>query len=134
MWQTSHTQTQVHTTAGQFAPLFDNIIVKGNAINVQDRQNSGTGHGWAGAQKVLWNCEAESFIVQKPPTSQNYCIGCIGEKKDGRHKREDGHWESHGQKVTPRSLYWKQLEDRLGKDAVKNVATEAQINGTYHTP
>ncbi len=114
--------------------LFDNVIVKGNAINVQDRQNSGTGHGWAGAQKVLWNCEAESFIVQKPPTSQNYCTGCIGEKKDGRHKREDGYWESHGQKVTPRSLYWKQLEDRLGKGAVKNVATDAQIDGTYHTP
>jgi len=114
--------------------LFDNVIVKGNAINVQDRQSSGTGHGWAGAQKVLWNCEAESFIVQKPPTSQNYCIGCIGEKKDGRFNHESGHWESHGQKVTPRSLYLKQLEDRLGLGAVKDVATDAQVDGTYHTP
>ncbi|MBT3604885.1 MAG: hypothetical protein HN521_17630 [Candidatus Latescibacteria bacterium] len=114
--------------------LFENVIVKGNAINVQDRQNSGTGHGWAGAQKVLWNCEAESFIIQKPPTSQNYCIGCIGEKKEGRHKHESGHWESHGQKVTPRSLYLTQLEDRLGMDAVKNVTTETQVDGTYHTP
>jgi len=114
--------------------LFDNVIVNGNAINVQDRQSSGTGHGWAGAQKVLWNCEAESFIVQKPPTSQNYIIGSIGEKKEGRHKREEGHWESHGQKVTPRSLYLKQLEDRLGKEAVQNIATQPQIDDTYHTP
>ena len=98
--------------------LFDNVKVDGNAINVQDRQSSGTGHGWAGAQKVLWNCEAESFIIQKPPTSQNYAIGCIGKKRDGRHKREDGYWESHGKKVTPRSLYLKQLEDRLGIEAV----------------
>ncbi len=107
--------------------LFDNVTVNGNAINVQDRQGSGTGHGWAGAQKVLWNCEAESFIVQKPPTSQNYAIGCIGEKRDGWYRREDGYWESHGRKVNPRSLYLKQLEDRLGIEAVKAVATRAQI-------
>ena len=104
--------------------LFDNVIVNGNAINVQDRQSSGTGHGWAGAQKVLWNCEAESYILQKPPTSQNYAIGCIGEKRDGRHEREDGYWESHGQKVHPRSLYLKQLEDRLGIEAVKAIGAQ----------
>ena len=100
------------------ATLFDNVVVNGNAINVQDRQDSGTGHGWAGAQKVLWNCEAESFVIQRPPTAQNYAIGCIGKKKDGRYKRENGYWESHGKKVTPRSLYFKQLEDRLGADIV----------------
>ncbi|MDA0711682.1 MAG: hypothetical protein O3B73_15900, partial [bacterium] len=106
--------------------LFDNVFVRGNAINVQDRQSSGTGHGWAGAQMVLWNCEAESFIVQKPPTSQNYCIGCIGEKKPGNHQREDGFWESHGQKVSPRSLYYKQLEDRVGIERARSVTTEEQ--------
>ena len=104
------------------ATLFDNVVVRGHAINVQDRQGSGTGHGWAGAQKVLWNCEANSFICQKPPTSQNYVIGCIGEKRSGRFEREECYWESHGQKVSPRSLYLKQLEDRLGLDAVQNVA------------
>ena len=104
------------------ATLFDNVIVKGNAINVQDRQSSGTGHGWAGAQKVLWNGEAESFVVQRPPTSQNYAIGCIGKKRSGRHKREDAHWESHGKKVSPRSLYFKPLKDRLGVEAVGRVS------------
>ncbi len=104
--------------------LFDNIIVNGNAINVQDRQSSGTGHGWAGAQKVLWNCEAESYILHKPPTSQNYAIGCIGEQRDGRYKREHGYWDSHGQKVHPRSLYLKQLEDRLGIEAVKAIGAQ----------
>ena len=113
--------------------LFDNVVVIGNAINVQDRQSSGTGHGWAGAQKVLWNCEAESFVGQKPPTSQNYYIGCIGEKRGGSHEREDGYWESHGKKVSPRSLYWQQLEDRLGPDAVRQVAVEGQNrDGTSH--
>jgi len=96
------------------ATLFDNVIVNGNAINVQDRQGMGSGHGWAGAQKVFWNCEADSFVVQRPPTAQNYAIGCIGEKKNGVFERDIGYWESHGKKVTPRNLYFKQLEDRLG--------------------
>ena len=112
------------------ATLFDNVVVRGNAINVQDRQGSGTGHGWAGSQKVLWNCVADRIACQKPPTSQNHCIGCIAEKDPGWHPREDGHWESHGQPVTPRSLYLTQLEDRLGMDAVREVATDAQIDGT----
>ena len=94
---------------------------------MQDRQGSGTGHGWAGAQKVLWNCVADSIICQKPPTSQNYCIGCKGEKRSGRYEREAAHWESHGTPVGPRSLYLKQLEDRLGGGAVRNVVTESQL-------
>lgn len=104
--------------------LFDNVRVEGNAINVQDRQSSGTGHGWAGAMKVLWNCEAESIVCQKPPTSQNYAIGCVAEKKSGWHDREDGHWESHGSRVNPRSLYLSQLRDRLGEEAVRAVAND----------
>ena len=98
--------------------LYDNVRVEGNAINVQDRQASGTGHGWAGAMKVLWNCEAESIVCQKPPTSQNYAIGCIAEKKPGWHEREDGYWASHGTHVEPESLYLAQLNERV-EDRVK---------------
>ena len=96
--------------------LFDNVRVEGNAINVQDRQASGSGHGWAGAMKVLWNCEADSIVCQKPPTSQNYAIGCVAEKRGGWHEREDGHWESLGTHVKPRSLYLSQLEERMTGD------------------
>ena len=33
--------------------------------------------GWAGANTVFWNCEG-CFLVQKPPTAQNYSFGHIG--------------------------------------------------------
>ena len=33
--------------------------------------------GWAGANTVFWNCEGY-FLVQKPPTAQNYSFGHIG--------------------------------------------------------
>ena len=37
--------------------LFDNITTD-NQINVRNRGNSGTGHGWSGANMVIWNSTA----------------------------------------------------------------------------
>ncbi|MHC4506343.1 MAG: hypothetical protein ACYTFI_23865 [Planctomycetota bacterium] len=102
--------------------LFDNI--KGGAMNVQDRGPSGTGHGWAGAQTLFWNCVASSMKVDSPPTARNWAIGCVTRRKQGK-----GYWESAGTHVTPRSLYLRQLEDRLGAGAVRNVATASQLEG-----
>jgi len=93
----------------------------------------GSGHGWAGAQQVFWNCETSSICVQQPPTAQNYAIGCMGKISKGSFPgRDPGYYESHGVHVEPRSLYLKQLEQRLGSDAVKNVTTEAQRKGTIY--
>ena len=95
--------------------LYDNVVC--GPLNVQNRGRSGTGHGWAGAQMVFWNCTAGSIDCQKPPTAQNFAIGCKTPKRGGK-----GWWESPGKHVQPRSLYLRQLEDRLGKQAVKNIA------------
>lgn len=99
------------------AGLYD--CVKGQ-IAFQDRGPMGTGHGWAGANYVAWNCEG-SLICQQPPTAQNWAIGFVGKKEPGAYKRPDGWWEATGRHVEPRSLYMKQLEDRLGKAAVANI-------------
>lgn len=98
--------------------LFDRVTTD-NAINVQNRGNSGTGHGWTGSQMVLWNCRAGSIDCRQPPISQNYAIGCVVNHPSG-----DGYWESVGQPVSPSSLYLRQLQDRLGKRAVENIAPE----------
>lgn len=88
--------------------LFDNIH---GTVNIQDRGNMGTGHGWAGANYVAWN--TEGYIrVEAPPTAMNYSIGAISENPNRTSK--DGYWESFGQHVNPRSLYWTQLASRLG--------------------
>ena len=58
--------------------LFDTISVSGDQINIRDRGNMGTGHGWAGANSVVWNSRADSFIVQNPPTATNWLIGSVG--------------------------------------------------------
>ena len=105
--------------------LYDNV--KGDQINLQDRGGSGTGHGWTGGSHVFWNCEANSMVCQNPPTSQNYSIGFIGRKSSGYNKdRNDCHWLSYGEHVPLRSLYLKQLEDRLGREAVLNITAPWQ--------
>ena len=88
--------------------------------------------GWAGANTVFWNCEGD-FLVQKPPTAQNYSFGHIGVNavifniplQDTT--KDNGHIESLDRHVTPRSLYLVQLRERLGEAAVRQVATAAQI-------
>lgn len=94
--------------------LYDNIDTDGQ-INVQDRGNYGSGHGWAGANQVLWNCKAKLVAIQNPWVSaKNWCIGLTGEKYPGRFKdRPDGEWEGLNMPgLQPLSLYQSQLKSR----------------------
>ena len=102
--------------------LFDNIY--GGRIRVQNRGASGTGHGWAGAQTMFWNCRSvkSDFEVESPPTARNWGIGCIGLVQVNT-----GYWESWGTHVLPRSLYLQQLEERMGAQAVQEIATPQQL-------
>src|SRR5918994_3610334 len=87
--------------------------------------------GWAGANTVFWNCVG-SFLVQKPPTAQNFSFGHIGVNavifniplQDTT--KENGHIESLDRHVTPRSLYLTQLRERLGEASVRQIAAAAQ--------
>jgi len=109
--------------------LYDNIR-DSLQINAQNRGPTGTGQGWAGAQQVLWNCRAGSTVCEAPKGAMNFAIGCCGTRNNGLWIDEpDGWWEHHGQPVTPRSLYYKQLEDRLGPTAVENVTMPEQRSG-----
>ena len=94
--------------------LYDQIETDGE-INVQDRGNWGSGHGWAGITQVLWNCKVEHATVQRPWASgQNFAIGVDGEKSAGRFTdRIDGFWENQHKKMLIESLYDQQLNDRL---------------------
>ena len=118
--------------------LFDNVIGSG-AQNVQNREASGSGHGWAGAQTLFWNCTSSKFIVQKPPEHLNWAIGCKGNVTDvgDWHTGNPGIWQSTGNFVPPQSLYEKQLADRLA--GVPNESPTVSIsspanNTTFTTP
>ena len=107
--------------------LFDNLL--GGSTRVWNRGNSGSGHGWAGAQTMLWNIASYGgeFRVDSPLGAMNWGIGCIGTNQTG-----EGYWESWGAHVQPRSLYLQQLNDRLGASAVENIALpEQQVGQIY---
>ena len=89
--------------------LYDNVEAQ---MAIQDRQWMGSGHGWAGANYVVWNCRG-SLICQKPPTAQNFSIGFMGARGKDAFPRPAGWWESEGTAVEPRSLYLAQVQSRL---------------------
>ena len=107
--------------------LFDNL--RGGSTRVWNRGNSGSGHGWAGAQTMFWNIASYNgeFRVDSPHGSMNWGIGCMGTNQTG-----EGYWESWGDHVQPRSLYIQQLEDRLGVSALDNVLILEQQSGEIY--
>jgi hypothetical protein len=133
--------------------LWDNVRLSGNRHNrfgflAINRGNSGSGHGWAGANMVFWNCFGEFTVVMQPPGAQNFSVGWDGPISEDEiggqrnltgllgwiHMRSgrkfeyeglpvlgDGYIEAPDRPVTPQSLYFKQLEDRLGPEAYQNI-------------
>ena len=113
--------------------LYDNL--KGGGMNVQNRYDSGSGHGWSGAQILFWNCDASGMVCESPTGAMNWSIGNIATRNNGSWVDEpDGIWESHNTHITrPRSLYYKQLEDRRGLDERRDVMLPEQEEGAIWT-
>jgi hypothetical protein len=112
--------------------LYDNITFTTTkttiVLGLYNRGDYGTSHGWASAHSVAWNCStnARTIIIQKPPTAQNYAIGCFGNVSgNGPFTHPQGYIEGTGQLgLNPRSLYWAQLVERLsGSTSVKEIST-----------
>lgn len=122
--------------------LWDNCEVTGpmGYFSISNRGNYGTGHGWAGAQMVMWNCKADLAVLMSPPTAENFAIGTKASqskwashenlktlverlnKVSGKNFRYegfpvvgDGIIELQNKTAEPKSLYYKQLEDRINK-------------------
>lgn len=94
--------------------LFDNVKSE-RGMESRFRGNSGTGHGWAGTQTCFYNCAAPEFDVEAPPGGVSWVIG-------------SGKSDEEGTRVTPASLYYQQVQDRLGKAALGKLVTEEQQN------
>ncbi|MGE4488010.1 MAG: FN3 associated domain-containing protein [Kiritimatiellales bacterium] len=110
-------------------------------IGLFNRMGMGSGHGWTADNSLAWNCVGTVLQVESPPLGQNFCVGGLGtggtgvgpDVERGRSKSPREYY-SEGQFVSPRSLYLQQLQDRLGVDAVRNVALDWQIAGRYVSP
>ena len=108
--------------------LWDNV--KGQRIQMPNRRDTGSGHGWAGAQHLFWNCESTVMMCDAPPGAMNWSVGCSAAKIEGKVAASQfGIWDSQYVPVAPRSLYYTQLKERLGNTALRNVVLPQQVEG-----
>jgi uncharacterized protein YjdB len=119
--------------------LYDNCKMETQLAVSEHRGASGSGHGWAGITQLAWNTVSPTFTCDTPLGFQNYIIGGTGtEVLSGyiNHNQPGvytGYYESIGSPIThTRSLYLKQLEDRLGSAAVSNITIPDQRTGNIY--
>ncbi len=102
--------------------LFDNVVFSNHAttgyvLGLYSRGDYGTGHGWAAVHSVAWNCSlGRNMVLQKPPTAQNYAIGCFASAivSSSPFSNPKGYEEgTNTTGLTPSSLYEAQLAERL---------------------
>ena len=107
--------------------LYDNIVSNGSQ-NVQNRESYGSGHGWAGAQIMFWNCTAKDMILQDPEgDATNWAIGCTANITNvgGLTTEPYGIVESKNKPIAAiPSLYVAQLNQRLniGNKKAQNIS------------
>lgn len=103
--------------------LYDNLIESAvrspglRLLGLYNRGDYGSSHGWAAAHSVAWHCDmgGGQLLVQKPPTAQNYAIGCKGQVNGaGPFSGPAGYIEgANTPGLVPESLYEAQLAARL---------------------
>jgi hypothetical protein len=113
--------------------LVDNTRVPQGGIDLMNRGEMGSGHGWTMGWGVVWNSAASNLVIQNPPGAANWSIGTSGAETSAPMKimgqrRGDagpdlpkGFIESPGKRVMPESLYRAQLAERLGTNALKAI-------------
>lgn len=86
-------------------------------LALYNRGDYGTSHGWAAVHSVAWHCDVKTgkLVVEKPPTAQNYAIGCRGTiLGTGPFNKPSGYREgSNVPGLEPESLYEAQLNARM---------------------
>jgi hypothetical protein len=111
--------------------LYDNCRAIGGGFEMRNRGSMGSGHGWSMGWGVMWNCVGRDFLAQNPPGAQNWMIGCVGARKTAPRPfgsgpaLPEGTVDAHGTPVAPSSLYLAQLEQRLGRQALKNIGYDS---------
>ncbi|WP_035141417.1 DUF6298 domain-containing protein [Flavobacterium daejeonense] len=90
--------------------LFDVSYVDGHALSYNNREQNGRGAGWTAANSVIWETSASKIDCYSPPTAQNWAFGVWGGIMGG-----NGHWKDVNNHIAPRSLFYAQLENRLGR-------------------
>lgn len=100
--------------------LFDIVNIDGHDLKFANLEQFQFGTGWNTANSMFWQCTA-STIYCYSPDEDNRCSahGCWGTLTG------NGEWTSSNDHVSPRSLFYDQLEKRLSA-IIPNIKTHVQ--------
>ncbi|MDR0811698.1 MAG: DUF6298 domain-containing protein, partial [Paludibacter sp.] len=90
--------------------LFDIVNIEGNALKFTNLWQAEKGAAWNAANSVFWQCSPSEMDCFAPPTAMNWAIGSWSAYNG------NGFWAESNNHVEPRSLFYAQLEKRLGAD------------------
>lgn len=95
--------------------LFDIVDINGHDLCLCNLEQFSFGTGWNAANSTLWQCTASTLRCYSPPTAgganTNYAAGCWGTLTG------NGRWSDSNNHIQPRSLFYYQLQRRLGDKA-----------------
>ena len=90
--------------------LFDIVNIDGSDLSFANLEQFQFGTGWNTANSMFWQCTASTIECYSPDDdNKSSGHGCWGTLTG------NGEWTSSNDHVSPRSLFYDQLEKRLGK-------------------
>ncbi len=90
--------------------LFDIVNIDGNDLRFANLEQYQFGTGWNTANSMFWQCTASTISCYSPDAdNRSSAHGCWGTLTG------NGEWTSSNDHVSPRSLFYHQLEQRLGR-------------------
>ena len=90
--------------------LFDIVNIDGNDLRFANLEQYQFGTGWNTANSMFWQCTASTIECYSPDTeNRNSAHGCWGTLTG------NGEWTSSNDHVSPRSLFYDQLTQRLSR-------------------
>lgn len=87
--------------------LFDIVNIDGNALSFKNRGQGGRGAGWTAANSVMWESSASLLECYSLPIAPNWAFGVWGQFAG------NGIWKNVNSHISPRSLFYAQLEKRF---------------------
>ncbi len=91
--------------------LFDVVNIDGHNLTFKNLGQDKNGAGWNTANSLFWQCTAAEIECYAPAKdAMNRAYGCWAQFSG------DGEWAESNNHVQPRSIFYAQLEARLGTD------------------
>lgn len=105
--------------------LFDVVNIDGNDLAFKNLEQFRTGTGYNAANSMFWQCTASTIWCYSPDEdNKNSGNGCWATLTG------NGEWTSSNDHVSPRSLFYAQLEKRCPESTVKSYILPRSTNAS----